>query len=85
VTDPRVVDARWAVVEELDSGRWRLVLRDEADDELIAVGLGIQGVFDVDVEPAVAFLLARLGLTTLGSRPWRADELGDQRAAVIPG
>jgi hypothetical protein len=84
VTDPRVADARWAVVEELDSGRWRLVLRDEADDELLAVGLGIQGVFDVDVEPAVAFLLARLGLATLGSRPWHEDELGDQRAPVIP-
>lgn len=85
MTDPRVTDARWAAVQALDEGRWRLVLCDEADDELLAIGLGVEGVFDVDVEPAVAFVLARLGLRPLGSRPWRLDEMGDQRAPVLPG
>lgn len=76
--------ARWAVVEELGGGRWRLSLRDEADDELGAFGLGVEGAWDPDVEPHVGFVLVQLGLTLRGARPWREDELGDQRAAVLP-
>lgn len=76
--------ARWAVVEELGDGRWRLSLRDEADDELGAFGLGVEGAWDPDVEPHVGFVLVQLGLTLRGARPWREDELGDQRAAVLP-
>jgi len=29
-------------------------------------------------------VLAQLGLTLRGARPWRTDELGDQRAPVLP-
>ncbi|WP_144802470.1 hypothetical protein [Curtobacterium sp. BH-2-1-1] len=76
--------ARWAVVEELGDGRWRLSLRDEADDELGAFGLGVEGAWDPDVEPHVGFVLVQLGLTLRGARPWREVELGDQRAAVLP-
>ena len=76
--------ARWAVVEELGDGRWRLSLRDEADDELGAFGLGVEGAWDPDVEPHVGFVLVQLGLTLRGARPWREDELGDHRAAVLP-
>ncbi|UFU14925.1 hypothetical protein LQK89_04275 [Curtobacterium sp. C1] len=76
--------ARWAVVEELGDGRWRLSLRDEADDELGAFGLGVEGAWDPDVEPHVGFVLVQLGLTLRGARPWREDELGNQRAAVLP-
>lgn len=76
--------ARWAVVEELGDGRWRLSLRDEADDELGAFGLGVEGAWDPEVEPHVGFVLVQLGLTLRGARPWREDELGDQRAAVLP-
>ncbi|MCS5486520.1 hypothetical protein NY588_05140 [Curtobacterium flaccumfaciens pv. beticola] len=76
--------ARWAVVKELGDGRWRLSLRDEADDELGAFGLGVEGAWDPDVEPHVGFVLLQLGLTLRGARPWREDELGDQRAAVLP-
>ncbi|KTR52655.1 hypothetical protein [Curtobacterium oceanosedimentum] len=76
--------ARWAVVEESGDGRWRLSIRDEADDELGALGLGVEGVWDPDVEPHVAFVLVQLGLTLRGARPWLEDELGDQRAPVLP-
>lgn len=78
----RFSTARWAVVEELGDGRWRLALRDEADDELGA--FGVEGPWDPDVEPHVAFVLVQLGLTLRGSRPWREDELGDLRAPVLP-
>lgn len=80
----RFSTARWAVVEELGDGRWRLTVHDEADDELGAFGLGIEGPWDPDVEPHVGFVLAQLGLTPLGARPWHEDELGNQRAAVLP-
>lgn len=76
--------ARWAVVEELGDGRWRLSIRDEADDELGALGLGVEGPWDPDVEPHVEFVLVQLGLTLRGARPWHEDELGDQRAPVMP-
>jgi len=76
--------ARWVVVEELGDGRWRMGLHDEADDELGAFGLGIEGAWDPDVEPHVSFVLAQLGLGLTGSRPWRVDELGDHRAPVLP-
>ena len=76
--------ARWAVVEESGDGRWRLSIRDEADDELGAFGLGVEGPWDPDVEPHVAFVLVQLGLTLRGARPWHEDELGDQRAPVLP-
>lgn len=76
--------ARWAVVEDLGDGRWRLSIRDEADDELGGVGLGVEGQWEPDVEPHVAFVLVRLGLTLRGARPWSEDELGDQRAPVLP-
>ena len=76
--------ARWAVVEESGDGRWRLSIRDEADDELGALGLGVEGVWDPDVEPHVAFVLVQLGLTLRGARPWHEDALGDQRAPVLP-
>lgn len=80
----RFQSARWAVVEELGDGRWRLSVRDEADDELGAFGLGLEGPWDPDVEPHVAFVLTQLGLTLRGGWPWRQDELGDQRAPVLP-
>jgi hypothetical protein len=80
----RFVTARWAVVEELGDGRWRLSIRDEADDELAGVGLGVEGVWDPDVEPHVGFVLVQLGLTLRGAAPWREDEVGDQRAPVLP-
>jgi hypothetical protein len=76
--------ARWAVVEEQGDGRWSLSIRDEADDELAALGLGVEGAWDPDVEPHVAFVLVQLGLALRGTRPWREDELGDQRAPVLP-
>ena len=75
---------RWAVVEEQGDGRWRLSIRDEADDELGALGLGVEGPWDPDVEPHVAFVLVQLGLALRGARPWHEDELGDQRAPVLP-
>ena len=34
MSSDRFRSARWAVVEELGDGRWRLTIRDEADDEL---------------------------------------------------
>jgi hypothetical protein len=80
----RFVTARWVVVEEQGDGRWRLSVHDEADDELGATGLGIEGPWDPDVEPHVAFVLTQLGLALHGSRPWRTDELGDHRAPVLP-
>ncbi|PZE86492.1 hypothetical protein [Curtobacterium sp. MCBD17_032] len=84
MTAGRFRTARWAVVEELGNGRWRLTVRDEADDELGAFGLGVEGPWDPDVEPHVAFVLVQLGLALTGVRPWREDELGDQRAPVLP-
>ncbi|MBF4585256.1 hypothetical protein [Curtobacterium sp. VKM Ac-2887] len=75
--------ARWAVVEELGDGRWRLTLRDEADDELGAFGLGVEGPWDPDVELHVGFVLVQLGLTLRGAQPWHVDELGDHRAPVL--
>ncbi|QZQ56410.1 hypothetical protein KZI27_06150 [Curtobacterium sp. TC1] len=75
--------ARWAVVDELGDGRWRLTLRDEADDELGTFGLGVEGPWDPDVEPHVGFVLVQLGLTLRGARPWHVDELGDHRAPVL--
>ncbi|WP_413602563.1 hypothetical protein [Curtobacterium sp. Curtsp57] len=80
----RFPTARWVVVEEHGDGRWRLTVRDEADDELGAFGLGVEGPWDPDVEPHVSFVLVQLGLGLRGSRPWRQDELGDQRAPVLP-
>jgi hypothetical protein len=80
----RFPTARWVVVEEQGDGRWRLTVRDEADDELGAFGLGVEGGWDPDVEPHVSFVLVQLGLGLRGSRPWRQDELGDQRAPVLP-
>jgi hypothetical protein len=76
--------ARWAVVEELDAGRWRLTITDEADDELGVIGLGVEGSWEPDVEPHVGFVLVQLGLALHGARPWRVDELGDRRAPVLP-
>ncbi|PYY36911.1 hypothetical protein DEJ16_01660 [Curtobacterium sp. MCJR17_055] len=84
MTPDRFRTARWAVAEEFGDGRWRLTLRDEADDELGAFGLGVEGPWDPDVEPHVAFVLVQLGLALTGTRPWREDELGDQRAPVLP-
>jgi hypothetical protein len=84
VTGGRFGTARWAVVGELGDGRWRLTLRDEADDELGAFGLGVEGPWDPDVEPHVGFVLTQLGLAPSGARPWHEDELGDQRAPVLP-
>jgi hypothetical protein len=84
VTGGRFGTARWAVVEELGDGRWRLTLRDEADDELGAFSLGVEGPWDPDVEPHVGFVLTQLGLAPSGARPWHEDELGDQRAPVLP-
>ena len=52
--------------------------------KLGAFGLGVEGPWDPDVEPHVGFVLAQLGLTPLGARPWHEDELGNQRAAVLP-
>lgn len=80
----RFATARWAVVEDRGDGRWGLSIRDEADDELAALGLGVEGAWDPDVEPHVAFVLVQLGLALRGTRPWREDELGDQRAPVLP-
>lgn len=80
----RFAAARWAVAEEEGDGHWRLSLRDDADDELAGLGLGVEGSWDPDVEPHVAFVLVQLGLTLRGARPWHEDELGDQRAAVLP-
>jgi hypothetical protein len=80
----RLADARWAVVSDLGGGRWRVMLTDEADDEVAALGVGVEGVWDPDVEPHVMFVLAQLGLAPLGSRPWHEDEFGDVRAQVLP-
>lgn len=80
----RFATARWAVVEEQGDGRWSLSIRDEADDELGALGLGVEGTWDPDVEPHVTFVLVQLGLALRGARPWSEDELGDQRAPVLP-
>jgi hypothetical protein len=74
VTSERFRSARWAVTELLD----------EADDELGAFGLGVEGPWDPDVAPHVGFVLTQLGLALTGARPWREDELGDQRAPVLP-
>jgi hypothetical protein len=84
VTSDRFRSARWAVVEELGDGRWRLTIRDEVDDELGSFGLGVEGPWDPDVEPHVGFVLTQIGLALTGARPWREDELGDQRAPVLP-
>jgi len=84
VSSDRFRSARWAVVEELGDGRWRLTIRDEADDELGSFGLGVEGPWDPDVEPHVGFVLTQIGLALTGARPWRVDELGDQRAPVLP-
>ena len=83
MTGGRFTTARWAVVEELGDGRWRLTLRDEADDELGAFGLGVEGPWAPDVEPHVGFVLTQIGLAPSGARPRRVDELGDQRAPVL--
>lgn len=80
----RFATARWAVVTEQGDGRWQLSVHDEADDELGSLGLGVEGAWDPDVEPHVAFVLVQLGLALRGSDPWREDELGDQRAPVLP-
>ncbi|ROP64670.1 hypothetical protein [Curtobacterium sp. ZW137] len=80
----RFSTARWVVVEEQGDGRWRLALHDEADDELGAFGIGVEGPWDPDVEPHVSFALTQLGLALTGARPWRVDELGDHRAPVLP-
>ncbi|PYY33718.1 hypothetical protein [Curtobacterium sp. MCPF17_046] len=84
MTPDRFRTARWAVAEELGDGRWRLTLRDEADDELGAFGLGVEGPWDPDVEPHAAFVLVQLGLALTGTRPWREDDLGDRRTPVLP-
>jgi len=84
VTADRFRTARWAVVEELGDGRWRLTIRDEADDDLGSFGLGVEGPWDPDVEPHVSFVLVQLGLALTGTRPWREDELGDRRAPLLP-
>lgn len=80
----RFTAARWAVVAEQGDGRWRLSVHDEADDELGAVGLGVEGSWDPDVEPHVRFVLVQLGLELAGATPWHEDESGDQRAPVLP-
>lgn len=80
----RFATARWAVVESVGDGRWRLSLRDDSDDELGTLGLGVEGSWDPDVEPHVEFVLTQLGLVLRGARPWREDQLGDQRAPVLP-
>ncbi|MFZ7088343.1 hypothetical protein [Curtobacterium sp. RRHDQ10] len=75
---------RWATVEERDEGRWTATLLDESDDELAAVGIGVEGAWDPDVVAHVEFLLLRLGLRVFGSRPWVVDETGAHRAPVLP-
>jgi hypothetical protein len=80
----RFRSARWVTVEELDEGRWQVSVLDEADDELGTFGIGVEGTWDVDVEPHVGFLLGQLGLALFGSRPWRLDEVGAHRAQVLP-
>lgn len=80
----RFTAARWAVVSDDGDGRWRLTVTDEADDELGTIGLGVEGSWEPDVEPHVRFVLVQLGLELAGARPWHDDELGHQRAPVLP-
>jgi hypothetical protein len=83
VTD-RFRTARWVRAEELDEGRWHLRITDEADDELGSFTIGVEGAWDPDVRPYVTLAVTQLGLRYRGSRPWRLDETGAHRAAVLP-
>ncbi|PZF61420.1 hypothetical protein DEI81_11615 [Curtobacterium sp. MCBD17_013] len=80
----RFAAARWVTVERHDAGRWSVTVLDEADDEIASFGMGVEGEWEPDVVDHVAFALTRLGLRTVGARPWREDELGLTRAAVLP-
>lgn len=76
--------ARWITVEEQDEGRWTITLLDDADDELRAFGIGVEGQWDPDVVDHVDFVLVQLGLRFRGARPWSVDEVGAHRAPVLP-